>query len=569
MPSAQCLFFPPFHLDLTTEALWYGSQRLPLRPKAWALLRYLVENPQRLITQAELLEAIWQREYLSDGLLRGSIRELRRVLQDEATASRFIETVSGRGYRFIAAVSTMPPPLPVPEVPPQPPRSALPAPAAPQSSPTTVVLVEEYKLVTILCGALAEAPALAARLGPERWYRLLQTVVGLVQEVVQSYAGTLTLTTSEGFTAVFGAPVAQEDHARRAVLAALDLRQRMHASPTLHAQLAGGVLACSLAPVAGRATGGGRDPPGRDLSARVSPTLGRARGGDGRWPCPHCGSRTAGPWCRRCWAQRSCQRRACGRCLPRRGEILSFWRSWPGMPWYTTSQTPRVRCPRRYRRCWPRGWIGYPWRPNGCSRSRRCSGWTWPSRSCRPAEQPRYSQQNLRTSRRRSSSMRPTCSPSRVHLQAALTQEVAYNSLLQERRRVLHARIVEAFETLAPERVAEQVERLAHHALRGEVWDKAVTYCQQAGTRAYDRAAFHEAVAAFEQALRPSRTCPSTTTPGGGPSISASRWEACWARWERMGGASPCWARPRPGPGRSTTGSGWDRCWPGWPRDVG
>ena len=88
MPFAQCLFFPPFHLALTTESLWYGSQRLPLRPKAWALLRYLVENPQRLITQAELLEAIWQRAYVSDGLLRGSIRELRRVLQDEATAPR-------------------------------------------------------------------------------------------------------------------------------------------------------------------------------------------------------------------------------------------------------------------------------------------------------------------------------------------------------------------------------------------------------------------------------------------------------------------------------------------------
>jgi class 3 adenylate cyclase/tetratricopeptide (TPR) repeat protein len=84
----------------------------------------------------------------------------------------------------------------------------------------------------------------------------------------------------------------------------------------------------------------------------------------------------------------------------------------------------------------------------------------------------------------------------------ALTHEVAYNSLLLERRRVLHARLVEAFEALTPERVAEQVDRLAHHALRGEVWDKAVTYCQQAGARAYDRAAFREAVTPFEQALQ-------------------------------------------------------------------
>src|SRR5262249_15217849 len=56
----------------------------------------------------------------------------------------------------------------------------------------------------------------------------------------------------------------------------------------------------------------------------------------------------------------------------------------------------------------------------------------------------------------------------------ALTHEVAYGSLLLERRRVLHACIVEALEALAGDRVAEQVERLAHHALRGEVWDKAL-----------------------------------------------------------------------------------------------
>ena len=56
----------------------------------------------------------------------------------------------------------------------------------------------------------------------------------------------------------------------------------------------------------------------------------------------------------------------------------------------------------------------------------------------------------------------------------ALTHEVAYGSLLQERRRALHARIVEAIEALYPERLAEQIERLAHHAFRGEAWEKAV-----------------------------------------------------------------------------------------------
>ena len=83
----------------------------------------------------------------------------------------------------------------------------------------------------------------------------------------------------------------------------------------------------------------------------------------------------------------------------------------------------------------------------------------------------------------------------------ALTHEVAYNSLLQERRRALHTRIVEAIAGLSADRLTEQVERLAHHALRGEVWDKALAYCRQAGAKAATRSAYREAVAYFEQAL--------------------------------------------------------------------
>jgi class 3 adenylate cyclase/tetratricopeptide (TPR) repeat protein len=94
----------------------------------------------------------------------------------------------------------------------------------------------------------------------------------------------------------------------------------------------------------------------------------------------------------------------------------------------------------------------------------------------------------------------------------ALTHEVAYSSLLQERRRVLHTRIVEALEVLAGERVTEQVERLAHHALRGELWDKAVTYCWQAGIKMVARSAHREAVASFEQALGALQHCPESRT---------------------------------------------------------
>jgi tetratricopeptide (TPR) repeat protein len=83
----------------------------------------------------------------------------------------------------------------------------------------------------------------------------------------------------------------------------------------------------------------------------------------------------------------------------------------------------------------------------------------------------------------------------------ALTHDVTYGGLLQDRRRELHARIVGAIETLHRERLGEHIERLADHALRGELREKAVHYLRQAGLKADARSAPREALACFEQAL--------------------------------------------------------------------
>ncbi len=83
----------------------------------------------------------------------------------------------------------------------------------------------------------------------------------------------------------------------------------------------------------------------------------------------------------------------------------------------------------------------------------------------------------------------------------ALTHEVTYGSLLQERRKTLHARIVGAIERSYPDRLPEHIERLAHHAGRGELWDKALGYLEQAGAKSFGRSAHREAVAFYEQAL--------------------------------------------------------------------
>ena len=93
-------------------------------------------------------------------------------------------------------------------------------------------------------------------------------------------------------------------------------------------------------------------------------------------------------------------------------------------------------------------------------------------------------------------------SPDRqVTFKHALTHDVAYRSLLRDRRRSLHVRVVEAIESLFRDRLAEHFERLAHHALNGELWDKAVYYFHRSARKAGARSAYREAAANYEEAL--------------------------------------------------------------------
>jgi class 3 adenylate cyclase/tetratricopeptide (TPR) repeat protein len=94
----------------------------------------------------------------------------------------------------------------------------------------------------------------------------------------------------------------------------------------------------------------------------------------------------------------------------------------------------------------------------------------------------------------------------------ALTHEVTYGGLLHDRRRELHARIVAAIEAVHSERLDEQLERLAHHALQGELREKAVRYLRQAGLKAAARSALQDARVWFEQALGVLDTMPESST---------------------------------------------------------
>src|SRR5579864_3450397 len=98
-------WFAPFRLDVVNQCLWRGQTRVSLMPKPFAVLRYLVEHAGRLVTQDELLSAIWPETYVQPEVLRRYILEIRRVLGDTAANPRFVETLPKRGYQFIAPVT--------------------------------------------------------------------------------------------------------------------------------------------------------------------------------------------------------------------------------------------------------------------------------------------------------------------------------------------------------------------------------------------------------------------------------------------------------------------------------
>lgn len=105
----ECQFvFEPFRLDPVSQQFWQGETLVALRPKLFAVLCHLLENAGRLVARDELRAAVWPRTVISESVLRGTIRDLRDVLGDDAGAARFIETVPHRGYRFIARVTTTP-----------------------------------------------------------------------------------------------------------------------------------------------------------------------------------------------------------------------------------------------------------------------------------------------------------------------------------------------------------------------------------------------------------------------------------------------------------------------------
>jgi predicted ATPase len=94
--------FGPFRFDEPNQCLWRGAQSIPLRPKAFAVLKYLVGHEGVLVTKQQLLDDVWPETFVGEAVLKDCIRQLRQALDDDPKAPQFIETSHRRGYRFIA-----------------------------------------------------------------------------------------------------------------------------------------------------------------------------------------------------------------------------------------------------------------------------------------------------------------------------------------------------------------------------------------------------------------------------------------------------------------------------------
>jgi DNA-binding winged helix-turn-helix (wHTH) protein len=97
--------FASFRLDPANQCLWREQDRISMAPKVFDVLRYLVDNCGRLVTQQELLDAVWPEAFVQPEILRKYILEIRKALGDPPNQPIFIETLPKRGYRFIAPVS--------------------------------------------------------------------------------------------------------------------------------------------------------------------------------------------------------------------------------------------------------------------------------------------------------------------------------------------------------------------------------------------------------------------------------------------------------------------------------
>jgi class 3 adenylate cyclase/DNA-binding winged helix-turn-helix (wHTH) protein/tetratricopeptide (TPR) repeat protein len=242
MPSPETrdrFQFGGFTLDLARGSLSAAGREIALRPKSFAVLRYLLEKAGRLVSKDELVAAVWPNIFVGDDALARCISDIRAALDDADQG--IIKTVPRRGYLLAAAVSdaadaavaqteaaTPPGFVPPAQIP-----AAVPSLASSPASgaqdrvaqePAAQRPAERRQLTLMFCD-LAESTALSVRLDPEEMSAVLRSYQPCCTEIVGRFGGFVAKYMGDGILIYFGYPEAHEDDAERAVLAALAIAQ--------------------------------------------------------------------------------------------------------------------------------------------------------------------------------------------------------------------------------------------------------------------------------------------------------------------------------------------------------
>jgi class 3 adenylate cyclase/tetratricopeptide (TPR) repeat protein len=239
--------FACFRLDPDNACLWRDTEAVPLPPKIFAVLHYLVTHPDRLVRKDELLDAVWPETAVTEAVLRVAIGALRKVLGDTAQTPRFIATVPWRGYRFLVPVEEHTGIAPGPTGPvlftaPQmlhtePPDAAAPPPEQGLVPPPVALpsAEAERRRLTVLCCDLVDFPTLAGHLDPEDLREVVRAYRQACAEVIHRFDGYLAHSLGDSMLVYFGYPAAHEDDAQRAVWTGLGI---LEAVDTLNLRLA-------------------------------------------------------------------------------------------------------------------------------------------------------------------------------------------------------------------------------------------------------------------------------------------------------------------------------------------
>jgi DNA-binding winged helix-turn-helix (wHTH) protein len=230
--------FGEYELDAQLYELRHAGTLLKIEPQVFNVLAYLIQHRDRTVPRQELLEQLWPDQYISDAVLSYCIMAARRAIGDSGRTQRSIKTVHGRGFRFVAPLqerSHEPPQTEAVPTSQTPGHGATPYTRAHADTPSSAATcpapradaLDTTALTTVLCATLADVTVLAEQLGFDALQRLRQAFFAMGQQLAQNYQGTLQFFGADGILVLFGGGVAGGAHAQRAVLAALELQQRL------------------------------------------------------------------------------------------------------------------------------------------------------------------------------------------------------------------------------------------------------------------------------------------------------------------------------------------------------